>query len=109
MIAALRTPAAYRRPGPDHAPLDYGSCREKALGLAVAYHRRLTGLDVRTAARCADLTAGELAAIEAGTATPTLDALFSLADVYRTDVARLLAEALGIADRLFNTRWRPTE
>ena len=107
MIDALRTPAAYRRPGPDQAPLDYETCRAKALGLAVAYFRRLTGLDVGTAAACARLTRTELAAIEHGTATPTTDTLFVLADVYRTEVTELLAQTLWIADRLFDTRWRP--
>jgi transcriptional regulator with XRE-family HTH domain len=105
----LRTPAAYRRPGPDHVPLDYGSCRVKALGLALAYHRRLDGLGIRTAASSIELTAGELNAIEAGVATPTADTLFLLADLYRTNVADLFAEALEITDRLFNARWRPAE
>ena len=70
MIDALRTPPAFRRPGPDRAPLDFETCRAKALGLSVAYSRRLTGLDVDTAAACAQLTPGELATIEDGTATP---------------------------------------
>lgn len=109
MIEGLRTPAAYRRPGPEHAPLDYGSCRAKALGLAVAYHRRLDGLGLRTAASCADLTTTELDAIESGRATPTVDTLFVLADLYRTNVADLFAEALRLADQLFNDRWRPAE
>jgi transcriptional regulator with XRE-family HTH domain len=109
MITGLRTPAAYRRPGPDHAPLDYLSCRAKALGLAVAYHRRLHGLALGTAAACAELTATELDAIETGIATPTVDTLFALADVYRTNAVDLFAEALRIADQLFNNRWRPAE
>lgn len=107
MIDALRTPAAYRRPGPDHAPLDYPSCRARALGLATAYHRRLAGLGLSTAARCAELTPGELAAIEAGTATPTMDTVFTLADIYRTDAAVLLVDALDITARLYAGRWRP--
>ena len=109
MTPATRTPAAFRRPGPDHAPLDYLSCRAKALGLAVAYHRRLNGLGLPTAARCAELTTGELAAIESGTATPTADTLFALTDVYRITLAQLGAETQRIADQLFGTRWRPAE
>ena len=109
MISALRTPAAYRRPGPHHAPLDYTSCREKSLGLAVAYYRRLNGLGLSTAATCAELTATELRAIEAGVSTPTLDTLFALADLYRTNVAELMAETLRIADLLFSRRWRPAK
>ena len=107
MIDALRTPPAYRRSGPDRAPLDYETCRAKALGLSVAYSRRLTGLDLDTAAARAQLTPGELAAIEDGTATPTTDTLFVLADVYRTDATELLAHTLWIAGRLFDDRWRP--
>lgn len=107
MTSASRAPAAYRRPGPDRAPLDYPSCRAKALGVAVAYHRRLSGLGLRTAAVCAELTASELADIEDGTATPTADTLFVLADVYRTTLVELSAEALRIAEELYGARWRP--
>lgn len=107
MNEAWRTPPAYHRPGPDQAPLDYPTCRVKGLGLATAYHRKLHGLGIEEAATYTDLTPGELTAIEAGTATPTLDTVFLLADVYRTDAAELVGHALRIAARLFDDRWRP--
>ena len=102
MIAALRTPAAYRRSGSRHDPLDYRSCRARALGLAVAYRRRLSGLGLRTAAECAKLTAGELHDIESGVATPTGDTLLALTDVYRTDLAEVGADTLRLAGMLFD-------
>lgn len=92
-VATLRTPVVRR--GPD--PLDYGAFRARALGMAAAYHRRLNGLGVGTAAACARITADQLGAIEAGTAFPSPAELRALAAVYRTGVSELL----DTAGRLF--------
>lgn len=102
MIPTLRTPAAYRRPAARSGLLDYPTCRAKALGLAVAYRRRIAGLGLGTAAACARITDGELEAIESGIATPTADTLFALTDVYRTTLAQVGADAQRIADLLFD-------
>lgn len=93
MIVALRTPALGRGPG----PLDYGTFRARALGLAAAYHRRLNGLGLGTAAACARIRPEELDAIEAGAAFPSPAELRALAAVYRTGIADLL----DTAGRLF--------
>jgi transcriptional regulator with XRE-family HTH domain len=101
VIPLLRTPAAYGRPGPRNDSLDYASCRARALGVTVTYHRGIAGLGLRTAAACARITTGELKSIESGAATPTADTLFALADAYRTTLAQLGADTQRITDRLF--------
>lgn len=97
-------PSAYRRRGV--APLDYPSCRGTALGVALGLRREEAGLDLPTAAGQVGVPPEVLTAIEEGTATPTADTLFALADAYRTDVATLFASTLVIARRPFDDRWR---
>lgn len=93
MIVALRTPVAGRETG----PLDYRTSRARALGLAAAYHRRINGLGLGTAAACARIGPDELGAIEAGVAFPSPSELRALAAVYRTGISDLL----DTAGRLF--------
>jgi len=82
------------------------TAKTRAMGLASAYHRRLSGLSVDTAAACAHMQPEELAAIEAGTVAPSSDVLSALAEVYRTSVTELLARSGWIADRSRPTPWR---